>query len=545
MAIRHSLRLAIFCAIFYSVFISKTWADGSVLQFNLRRQVRTDDSENAFEHEHKNVQWDAKETAVIVCDMWTVHWCKGATDRDNEFAPRLNEVVRELRDQGVFVIHCPSPPSDDQDPYRDWKQRKRAYDAPEAPRKEIPLKYQPGWVNLFGSNWQPSNAFNERPMPLDVTDDGCGCFPQCSHGTGPGQRISDSRQTPAIAIEQNDAIAGDNFQAFNLIRERNIENVVILGVHLNICMLGRPYGIRFLTGQDLNVVLVRDVTDTLYNPRMPPYTSRAESVSLVVDHIERYLCPTISSTDVDGKPAFVFHGDAAEIAKHRHEDGAAWVPRDGSAEWNRDHQREMRILNEVKQRGPVEILFLGDSITQAWKGVNAGAAVWDRHYAKRHAHAFGVAGTQTQNLLWQIVDQGVFDGIAPKLVVILVGTNNLSCCPHHTDEDIAKGIEAVVKAVRVKSPDSRVVLMNVLPRDDQSKMQLLRRIRSINDKIAWIPGHATRCLRQVAILDIGNEFLDQNGRIRENLMSDAVYPNAQGYEVWARAVEPFVERQKG
>ena len=529
----------VLCTILLASMCSGTIAEGNRLPFNLRRQVKTADSEKPFEYQHEKIQWDAKKTAVIVCDMWTTHWCKGATDRAHEFAPRLNKVVCALRDHGAFVIHCPSPPPGDRDPYKDWEQRKRAHAAPRASRKDIPVKHQPGWVNLFGANWQPSNALKELPPPLDVSDDGCGCFPQCVHGVGEGKRISDCRQTPAVPIEQEDAIAGDDHQAYNLIRERKIENVVLLGVHLNLCMLGRPYGVRFLTGQDLNVVLVRDVTDTFYNPRMPPYLSRAESVGVIVDHVERYLCPTISSSDVDGKPGFVFQGDAVETARHRHPDGAAWVPRSGTEEWNLAHQHEMRLLNEAKRRGPVEILFLGDSITQAWKDVNVGKAVWDRHYAKWNAHAFGVSGAQTQNLLWQIVDQGVLDGIAPRLVVVLIGTNNLTCCPHHTDEDIAKGIEAVVKAVRVKSPDSRLVLMNVWPRDDQPNMQLRERIRNINDKIAWISGHPTRCLHPVTLLDVGNEFLDQDGSIHKELMPDGLHPGARGYEVWANALERF------
>ena len=132
-------------------------------------------------------------------------------------------------------------------------------------------------------------------------------------------------------------------------------------------------------------------------------------------------------------------------------------------------------------------------------------------------------------------------GFILLLAVIMIGTNNLTCCPHQTDEDIAKGIEAVVKAARVKSPDSQVVLMNVWPRDFDPNTELRRRIKNINEKIAWLADHPTRCLNRVTLLDIGGQFLDQDGRIRKDLMPDGLHTNASGYEIWADAIEPLIE----
>jgi len=105
-----------------------------------------------------------------------------------------------------------------------------------------------------------------------------------------------------------DAIT-DSAEAYYLMRQRGIKNLIVMGVHTNMCVLGRPFSIRQMVYQGMNVALMRDLTDTMYNPAMAPFVSHFEGTDLVVGHIERYWCPTLISGDLlDGK-AFRFPGD--------------------------------------------------------------------------------------------------------------------------------------------------------------------------------------------------------------------------------------------
>ncbi len=115
------------------------------------------------------------------------------------------------------------------------------------------------------------------------------------------------RQIAAIDIDDNrDAITDNGQELYNLFAVRRIDNVLICGVHLNMCVLGRPFGIRQLAKMEKNVVLVRDLTDTMYNHEMAPHVDHFAGTDLVVEHVEKYWCPTILSTDLTGAPPFRF-----------------------------------------------------------------------------------------------------------------------------------------------------------------------------------------------------------------------------------------------
>ena len=163
-----------------------------------------------------------------------------------------------------------------------------------APKVEPKVPLQ-GWCGL--------NARCEGPqLPIDDSDGGCPCQPKCKSGRAWG------RQIDTLEIKPGDAIT-DSAEAYYLMRQRGIENVIIMGVHTNMCVLGRPFGIRQLVGQGLNVVLVRDMTDTMYNPQMRPQADHFRGTELVVEHIEKYWCPTITSSDFLGGAAFRFQED--------------------------------------------------------------------------------------------------------------------------------------------------------------------------------------------------------------------------------------------
>jgi nicotinamidase-related amidase/type 1 glutamine amidotransferase len=233
----------------------------------------------------KPTTWAAAKTAVVVCDMWDKHWCPGATARVGEMAPRMNELLVAARKKGALIIHCPS---DTMEFYKDAPGRKLAMTAPKSEPK-VPLE-----------RWCKLDAGKEGKLPIDDSDGGCAEFAKNYRAW--------TRQHEALKIEAGDAIT-DSEEAYHLMRSRGIENVVVMGVHTNMCVLGRPFAIRQLTKQGLNVVLVRDMTDTMYNPAKAPFVSHFTGTDLVVEHIEKHWCPTVTSVDFLGGKEFRFKDD--------------------------------------------------------------------------------------------------------------------------------------------------------------------------------------------------------------------------------------------
>lgn len=254
------------------------------LALSLLWQKRLQDG--TFDFVTEEVHWDPIQTAVIICDMWDQHWCKAASERVGEMASHLNEVVMKLREKGTFIIHAPS------DTLKYYEHHPARLTALNAPRIETEEPLQ---------NWVRHDIKREGVFPIDDSDGGCGCEPRCLEGK------LWSHQHEAIVIMNEDAIT-DNFEAIYLLKQRCIKNVLIMGVHTNMCVLGRPFGIRQLVTQGFHVVLLRDLTDTMYNPKMWPYVDHFSGTDLVLQHIERYWCPTISSNQIIGEP-FRFKGN--------------------------------------------------------------------------------------------------------------------------------------------------------------------------------------------------------------------------------------------
>ncbi|MCP5520071.1 MAG: ThuA domain-containing protein [Verrucomicrobiales bacterium] len=253
----------------------------------LKLHLRDRPAAHPNEPQVREATWDATQTAIVVCDMWNQHWCQGATARVAEMAPRMNEVLKAARAQGVLIIHCPSGTLDF---YRDTPQRRLAQSASKVEPK-VPLQ---GWCSL--------DRDHEGNLPIDDSDGGCDDWPQCRQGS------PWSRQIATLEIAEGDAIT-DSAEAYYLMRQRGIRNVIVMGVHLNMCVLGRPFAIRQLVAQDLNVVLMRDMTDTMYNSRMAPYVSHFVGTDLMIRHVEEHWCPTTTSVDFLGGEPFRFRAD--------------------------------------------------------------------------------------------------------------------------------------------------------------------------------------------------------------------------------------------
>ena len=263
-------------------------ANADELVLNTRGREETKPGSGAFQLVDKQVTWNPRETAIVVCDMWDRHWCQGATARVAEMAPRMNEVLKAARGRGVLILHCPS---DTMKFYEGAPQRKIAQAAP-----KISTDKKPG-------GWCPLAEGKEPALPFDNSKDRCDCEPQCPHGN-PWKR-----QIATLEIEPDDAIT-DSTDAFYLMRERGIKHVIVMGVHTNMCVLGRPFSIRQMCAMGQDVVLCRDLTDSMHDSLSPPLNlNHFRATDLVVDHIEKYWCPTIESTDFLGGAPFAFAGD--------------------------------------------------------------------------------------------------------------------------------------------------------------------------------------------------------------------------------------------
>ena len=245
----------------------------------------------------KTVAWDPKETAFIVCDMWDDHWCKGASRRVGELAVEMNRVLAYARNRGAFIIHAPSSTVAF---YKDTPARKRAQEAPFA-ESPAPLSKEDRW----GTKWCWPDKSREPDLPIDDSDMGCDCATKCTI------REAWTRQNATIEIDQTkDAITDDGQETVNLLSQHHIKHVVLLGVHLNMCVLGRPFAIRQMVHQGRDVALMRDMTDTMYNSQMRPKVNHFVGTDLVIEHVEKYWCPTFTSADIVGGKPFKFKEDA-------------------------------------------------------------------------------------------------------------------------------------------------------------------------------------------------------------------------------------------
>ena len=261
------------------------------LIMSARRRVETSHGSGKFKVVGSKLQWKASETAIIICDMWDRHWCKGATRRVAQLAPYMNEVVCKARDKGVMIVHAPSGTINH---YKDRPARNKAQNAPKA--ANLPNNIG-GWCTWI--NEQEKNT----GYPIDHSDGGCDCQPMCKQGS-PWRK-----QIDTIEIQNEDAISDSGAEIWNLLEQRGIKNVILMGVHTNMCVLGRPFGLRNMSRFGKNVVLMRDLTDTMYNSRAKPYVNHFTGTDLVIEHIEKYVCPTITSTVITGKQQFHFKND--------------------------------------------------------------------------------------------------------------------------------------------------------------------------------------------------------------------------------------------
>jgi lysophospholipase L1-like esterase len=212
---------------------------------------------------------------------------------------------------------------------------------------------------------------------------------------------------------------------------------------------------------------------------------------------------------------------------------AALVPVPRDAKWMKRHE----LINSRVKQGNVDLVFVGDSITQGWEG--KGKEVWKKFYDKRNAANLGISGDQTQHVLWRL-DNGNIEGISPKLAIIMIGTNNAGA--KQKTEDIAAGVKAIVEKLREKLPQTKLLLLAIFPRgaDDsdpkrEDKMKFNDTNSKVNEMISKLADD-----KMIFYMDINDKFLDSEHKLTKEIMPDFLHPNAKGYTIWAEAIEPMV-----
>lgn len=231
---------------------------------SLRRNPR---GFNEWEAHTDELRLPAERTALLICDMWDRNWSRAANARVAELAPRVDALARALRQIGSTIIHAPS---ETMDFYADHPARRRVLSVP--PRPLPPL----------GEHADP-------PLPIDHSDGGS----DSNDGSEPVHTRTWTRQTGDIEIDpEHDYITDSGEDVYAIMGADDIDRLLLCGVHTNMCILNRSFGIRNLVPRGIQVTLLRELTDALYNPAMPPYVSHEEGTALVVSYVEKFWCPT-------------------------------------------------------------------------------------------------------------------------------------------------------------------------------------------------------------------------------------------------------------
>jgi lysophospholipase L1-like esterase len=240
-------------------------------------------------------------------------------------------------------------------------------------------------------------------------------------------------------------------------------------------------------------------------------------------HLLLTLCFAVSLSSLRAQPAPATNAPVAPTLRTN----AAIVP------VPRPQEAPQKRLEELNRRvqaaaGEVDLVFLGDSITQGWEG--NGKNVWQRYYASRKPLNLGIGGDRTQHVLWRL-DHGDSAGLKPKVVVLMIGTNN-SNRDDHPPGEILEGVTAIVRRLREKWPATKILLLGIFPRGATFSEQR-GKLLQVNQALAKLDDG-----RNVFFLEIGAQFIEADGSITKAIMPDALHFSERGYELWAAALEP-------
>jgi lysophospholipase L1-like esterase len=201
---------------------------------------------------------------------------------------------------------------------------------------------------------------------------------------------------------------------------------------------------------------------------------------------------------------------------------------------------------DIAKKGKIDLLFVGDSITDFWRNgprggatgsaPYAGLAVWDETFGKLNAANFGISGDTTQGVLWRM-QNGELEGFKAKLIVLMLGTNNINRNPN---DDIVEGDHLIVEEFKKRQPQAKVLILGIFPRTASASDPIRATIKEINGKLATFADN-----KQVFYMDIGDRLLAADGTLTAEIMSDGLHPTTKGYQIWADATLPRVKELMG
>jgi nicotinamidase-related amidase len=244
------------------------WADDATLRLNLRTRVEAFKGSGEWQEVHIVENLPVSHAAIVICDMWDKHWCSGASRRVDQLAVRMNPVIEKARAAGVQIIHAPS---ETMDFYKDTPERLRMMTFPKADT--------PSALGL-----------TDPSLPIDDSDGGC--------DTADPFYKAWTRENARLRVSPQDLISDDGREILSLLRSRGIDHLLIMGVHTNMCVLNRSFAIKQMTNWGERCILVRDLTDSMYNSKARPFVPHDRGTELVIEHIEKYWAPTVLSDDL-------------------------------------------------------------------------------------------------------------------------------------------------------------------------------------------------------------------------------------------------------
>jgi nicotinamidase-related amidase len=244
-------------------------AEDSRRQLELRSRVELFRGSDQWSEVRVDYRFDPARSALIVCDMWDKHWCRGANMRVGTLVNKLEPVLEIARRKGMIIVHAPS---ETMSFYANTPQRQRML--------SLPAFVPPREMNI-----------TSPPLPIDDSDGGCDTAGEKEHRAW-------TREHPGLKIAPEDYISDNGKEIYNLLRSRGIETVFYTGVHANMCILNRTFAIKQMTKWGVRCILLRDLTDAMYDPQDPPRVSHQQGTELVVEYIEKYWSPTALSDEL-------------------------------------------------------------------------------------------------------------------------------------------------------------------------------------------------------------------------------------------------------
>jgi N-acetylglucosamine-6-sulfatase len=199
-----------------------------------------------------------------------------------------------------------------------------------------------------------------------------------------------------------------------------------------------------------------------------------------------------------------------------------WAEKWWKDRWDRKNK-------EAKDAKDTQVVFLGDSITQAWE--DAGKAAWNKHFAPLGALNWGYSGDRTEHLIWRL-QNGDIQRVKPKAAVILIGTNNTGQSQRPAAETVA-GIQRTLEDLAWKWPDTQIVLMSIFPRAEKADNPLRKINNEINEQLKSLADG-----KRIHLLDINSAFMDSEGTLKKDLLPDLLHLSPAAYDIWAEALAP-------